>query len=101
MPTCGVLWISVSLTFDETPLLTRWEQVATQLRERPGTWAWVDDVPTGSVRGTAHSIRNGRFKAFRPVGHFEAEQRQGRLRARYVGPARRRRRQPPTPHPAP
>lgn len=70
-----------------------WEYVADELRERPGDWAVVLEVPRSSAAmlGYITMIRKGRLVAFRPAGEFDcsvrtAEDGTSRLYVRYVGP---------------
>lgn len=50
--------------------------VVRDLKDKPGVWAIVKICPTMSIAGTmAHHIREGRYKAFRPLGRFESVSR--------------------------
>ncbi|GAU66688.1 hypothetical protein SSP35_03_03360 [Streptomyces sp. NBRC 110611] len=65
-------------------------EAARQLRERPGEWAVVRRTETSDQAGAAaQAIRDGRLRAYRPTGAFEATARtvvgEHRVYARYVG----------------
>jgi hypothetical protein len=67
----------------------RWAELATKMRNAPGTWCLVAEQSTRSLQ---QQIRRGVLVAFRPAGHFEAACRRSSsdgLRAdvwaRYVG----------------
>ena len=59
---------------------TEWEGIAEELRAHPGRWAKVADKGTYTA-----SIKRGRLRAFRPVGHYEATSHKGHLHIRYKG----------------
>lgn len=79
------------------------EEIANQLRARPGEWALVRSYPEHrwtSARTMAHDIMIGRSKHFRPLESFEAKTakedgtddngnpvREVNVYARYVGDA--------------
>lgn len=52
--------------------LMDWWAVAATLREHPGQWL---KLPGQWAQNQATAIREGRVKALRPVGHYEAESR--------------------------
>ncbi|MER7507985.1 hypothetical protein ABTX82_06400 [Streptomyces lavendulae] len=66
---------------------------ARALRERPGDWAHISDHDLKSrAANLAYRIRQGKIRAFRPAGAFEATSRKtgeasGAVWARYVGAA--------------
>ncbi len=66
-----------------------WNQVAEQLRARPGQWAVVEDDMPANRTAIANHIRQGAILAFAPSGTYDATSRskQGRVTiyARYVG----------------
>ncbi|MFD8023702.1 hypothetical protein ACFV6G_25170 [Streptomyces lavendulae] len=66
-------------------------RTARALRERPGDWAHISDHDQKSqAANLAYRIRQGKLRAFRPAGAFEATSRttdgtSGAVWARYVG----------------
>lgn len=65
-----------------------WQDVAAQLRERPGRWALVLEGDFNAAGGIAGMIKAGRLAAFRPAGEFQALTRtvgSCSVYARYVG----------------
>lgn len=46
-----------------------WEAIAEELRAHPNQWAIVAE---NDYTGVASQIKNGTYKAFRPVGRWEA-----------------------------
>lgn len=84
------------IIFEEPPASRRrganvsYQDATATLKSRPGEWAIVRIAPTGnSADSTAHQIRVGILKSFRPAGHFDAVSRvidgTFRVYARYVG----------------
>lgn len=67
-----------------------WQNVADELRARPGQWAVVAE---GVSASTGTHIRHGRLTAFAPAGSFEArvsgarsdEGKASKVYARYIG----------------
>jgi hypothetical protein len=69
----------------------KYDELAEELRRNPGRWAKLGTYDTGQ----AANIRDGRLRAFRPAGAFEAVSRNGRtdgegrrqadIYVRYVG----------------
>jgi hypothetical protein len=81
---------------DPPPRVTRqmmeWQQIADELRSRPGTWALI---ARGKSPETSTRIKNGALAPFRPAGSFEArtgarngEKNRVDIYARYVGDGR-------------
>ncbi|MGP3685714.1 hypothetical protein ACTVZO_13530 [Streptomyces sp. IBSNAI002] len=66
-------------------------RTARALRERPGDWAHISDHDLKTqAANLAYRIRQGKIRAFRPAGAFEATSRKtgessGAVWARYVG----------------
>ena len=62
------------------------EAEAEYLTANPGEWFEVTDMkdPAAACQ-LAHRIKTGKAMAFRPVGHFEAQQQGCTVIARYVG----------------
>lgn len=83
------------LTWEEPPPGSRGpnknhQDVALVLKANPGVWAKIGTYASSASSGsTAHFVRTGRLKAFRPAGAFEATARtvEGEhfVYARYVG----------------
>jgi hypothetical protein len=81
-----------SVKFGELPEVTearatstRWDQVARDLRSKPGLWACVRVCETGpAASAMAQAIKRGRIVAFRPVGSFEAVSRGRETWARFA-----------------
>jgi hypothetical protein len=89
----------MNVKFGELPAVTevratstRWEQVAKDLRSKPGLWACVRLCGSGpAASAMAQAIKRGRIAAFRvrmdngdPCGGFEAVSRGSETWARYV-----------------
>ena len=74
----------MSVTFGDEPQGDdRWQPIADACRLNPGKWGRVDlDI---TARGYASIIRQGKLKAFRPAGDFDAKTVNGRLWIRYIG----------------
>lgn len=57
------------------------EVIAAKLRERPGVWALLPNLPVNY----AGAINKGQITAYRPGGSYEAVNRNNQLYIRYVG----------------
>jgi hypothetical protein len=82
--TANVFWIDGDPppSTDRQPTM-RHQRYAEALRGRPGRWALLADLESGS----AGSIRSGQLVPYRPGGTFDAVVRRGRVYARYLGKA--------------
>lgn len=71
------------------PTGSKYDQIAEQLRQRPGVWAVVLESSVGIAGGLTTHIRLGQISCFTPTGDFEATSRHrgdsAVVYARYVG----------------
>lgn len=76
------------IKWEEPPTLRArkmdYEPFAAELRLHPGQWA-VLPFPGKFNHGVASNINTGSYKAFRPVGHYEARSGGEKTYVRYVG----------------
>lgn len=65
----------------------KYSDVATFMRDHPGTWVKVRTAPTEAAAwSTAQQIKAGRRAAFRPAADFETYTTGKDVVARYIGP---------------
>lgn len=67
-----------------------WAIIGKRLKERPGEWAMVAVCPNSPTAGnTARYIREGKYRALRALGVYDATARtiqgEARVYARYIG----------------
>lgn len=72
---------------EERVNLGKYGEVATFMREHPGTWVKVRTAPTEAAAwSAAQQIKAGRRAAFRPASDFETYTTGRDVVARYIGP---------------
>jgi hypothetical protein len=59
----------------------KWQEIAETLKANPERWGRFEMSSTAYIT----TIKNGKHRAFRPAGSFEARAHNGKLYARYIG----------------